>query len=436
MGFLFKAGAFPLHFWLPEAHAHAPSHVSAILSAVMIKAGIYGILRMGSLMPTPGWMGATLLIVGCASALYGVVCALAQKDYKRILAYSSIENIGIILMGVGMAFVGRHNKMPLLTALGLGGAILHIWNHAVFKGLLFFGAGTVLHTTHTRNIEALGGLAKLMPKTAMVLLPGVLAVSALPPFNGFVSEWMLYRAFFASLMQSGTWTAFLAIFALSMTGGLAVIAFARFFAFIFLGNPRQPFTHPIHDAPPRLFYPMALLASLCLGMSLGACALMPALDRIIHIFAPGSAGHLNGAVRSDLHLMSLLSLLLILISSLAYLWIQKIKAAADQPPTWDCGYTKGNPRMQYSAFSFSREWAEILPGMKQRFRRIRPLFPTKSTQDVQFMDWVGERWLPQGTEEAIRHFMAQRRFQKGHLSVYILYIIVALIGSLIWMMQA
>ena len=219
LGFGFKAGLVPLHFWLPAAHAGSPSHVSAILSAVMLKAGVYGVLRVSGLLPPVPHLGGAVLAFGALTALTGVGFALAQRDYKRLLAYSSVENIGIIFMGVGLGWTGRAMHHPWIAALGFGAAILHVWNHAAFKSLLFFGAGSILHATGTRDMERLGGLASRMPRTAMALFPAVLAVSALPPFNGFVSEWLLYRGFFASFLGGGSWTEGLALTALAATGG-------------------------------------------------------------------------------------------------------------------------------------------------------------------------------------------------------------------------
>jgi hydrogenase-4 component B len=192
IGFGFKAGLMPLHVWLPGAHANAPSHVSAVMSGVMLKMGIYGIIRMTALMPTMGtWWGYVLLVVGAITGIAGIAFAIGQQDIKRLLAYSSIENIGIISIGLGLALLGRFQGRMDLIFLGLGGALLHVWNHGLFKSLLFLNTGAIIHAVHTRDIDQMGGLAKLMPKTMILFLFGAIAICALPPLNGFVSEWLI-----------------------------------------------------------------------------------------------------------------------------------------------------------------------------------------------------------------------------------------------------
>src|SRR5262249_9358993 len=200
VGFGLKAGIMPLHIWLPGAHAAAPSHVSAIMSGVLIKMGIYGLVRVTSLLPTPPleW-GTTVLVLGAVSGVLGVAFAIGQHDLKRLLAYHSIENIGIIAMGLGLAMIGRTLSRPDWVLLGLAGVLLHVWNPALFKALLFLSAGSVIHATHSREIDRLGGLAKTMPWTALSFLVGAMAICGLPPLNGFVSEFLIYLGMFGTL---------------------------------------------------------------------------------------------------------------------------------------------------------------------------------------------------------------------------------------------
>ena len=204
IGFGFKAGFIPLHVWLPGAHANAPSHVSAVMSGVMLKMGIYGIFRMTSLLPSTGWWwGGALLAIGAVTGIAGIAFAIGQNDLKRLLAYSSIENIGIITIGLGLAMFGRsHNRVDLVM-LGVGGAMLHMWNHALFKSLLFFNAGAIIHAAHTRDMDQLGGLAKRMPRVMLLFAVGAVSICALPPLNGFVSEWLLYVGLFRTLAGGG-----------------------------------------------------------------------------------------------------------------------------------------------------------------------------------------------------------------------------------------
>ncbi len=447
LGFGFKAGLLPLHFWLPSAHASAPSHVSAILSAVMLKAGIYGMLRISSLLPSiPRGFGSALLALGALSAVYGVGSALAQRDYKRLLAYSSIENLGIIAMGVGLGLAGRASHDPWLVALGFGGAIFHVWNHAIFKSLLFFGAGNILHATGTRDLEALGGLAARMPRTALLMFPAVLAVSALPPFNAFLSEWFLYRGIFASLSRGYPWSAALALVALAFTGGLAAVAFAKFYGILFLGTPRSAAVEHAHDPSPTMLMPMAILAGLSLGMGLAGLLLLPSLDRIVAAIAPGNGalvapGHgalLTSGLRMDLRLLAGAEALLLVCGFLAYQWWRRSHLALEQaplrPPTWDCAYAVALPRAEYTGSSFAAAWAPLQPGLKARIRRITALFPKPVAFRSEFRDPVGELIVEPRVARLAQRLLRFRGLQPGYLSIYILYVLLALLGVFLWML--
>jgi hydrogenase-4 component B len=438
LGFGFKAGLLPFHFWLPSAHASAPSHVSAILSAVMLKTGIYGILRISSLLPAiPHGFGSALLALGALSAVYGVGNALAQRDYKRLLAYSSIENLGIIAMGVGLGLAGRASHDPWLVALGFGGAIFHVWNHAIFKSLLFFGAGTILHATGTRDMEALGGLAARMPRTALLMFPAVLAVSALPPFNAFLSEWFLYRGIFASLSRGYPWSAALALVALAFTGGLAAVAFAKFYGILFLGTPRSAAVEHAHDPSPTMLVPMAILACLSLGMGLAGLLLLPCLDRIVGVIAPGNAALLASGLRVDLRILAGAEALLLVCGLLAFLWWRRSQLTPEpslvRPPTWDCAYAVTVPRAEYTGSSFSAAWSPLQPGLKARIRRIAKLFPKPVAFRSEFRDPVGELIVEPRVARLALRLLRFRGLQPGYLSIYILYVLLALLGVFLWM---
>ena len=437
-GFSFKAGLLPLHFWLPSAHASAPSHVSAILSAVMLKTGIYGILRVSALLPSIPWgFGSALLALGALSAVYGVGNALAQRDYKRLLAYSSIENLGIIAMGVGLGLSGRANHDPWLVALGFGGAIFHVWNHAIFKSLLFLGAGSILHATGTRDMEALGGLASRMPRTALLMFPAVLAVSALPPFNAFLSEWLLYRGIFSSLTRGFPGAAAIALVALAFTGGLAAAAFAKFYGILFLGSPRSPVAEHAHDPPRAMLLPMAALACLSLGTGLAGVLLLPCLDRVVAVVAPGSAAMLALGLRADMRLLVGAEALLLVCGLLAFLWWRRSGSSpmseGPRPPTWDCGYAVAVPRAEYSGSSFSDAWAPLQLGLKARIRPITAIFPNPAVFRSEFRDVVGEMILGPRMERLAVRLLRFRGLQPGYLSIYILYVLLALLGAFLWM---
>lgn len=439
VGFGFKAGLLPLHYWLPAAHAGAPSHVSALLSAVMLKAGIYGILRVSSLLPViPRGVGGLLLALGAFTALYGVGNALAQRDYKRLLAYSSMENLGIIAMGVGLGWTGRAAHDPWLAALGFGGAVFHVWNHGIFKSLLFFGAGSVLHATGTRDIEGLGGLAARMPKTALVIFPAVLAVAALPPFNAFLSEWFIYRGLFASLMRGYPWSAGLALPALALTGGLAGVAFAKFFGVVFLGAPRSEAADHAHDPHPVMLVPMGILSVLCLAMGLGSVLLLPLLDKIVAVLAPGTGPLLVPGLGWDLRMLSLTAAFLMVFALAAWVWLRRpgsgpaLGVAA--PPTWDCGYAAPTGRMQYTGSSFADGWAMLVPGLRIRIRRLKGFFPRALAFHSEFQDVVGEGFVEPRTGRIAERLLRLRRLQPGYLSVYILYVLITLLGVFLWML--
>ncbi len=273
LGFGVKAGIVPLHTWLPAAHPVAPSNVSAFLSGVIIKTGIYGMARVFFyfLGTPPMWWGVTVLTIGTISAVLGVLYALMQHDLKRLLAYHSIENIGIILMGFGASLMFLHTGHPLLATLALIAGLYHTINHAVFKGLLFLGAGAVLHATHTRDMEHMGGLAKRMPQTAFFFLVGAVAISALPPLNGFVSEWLTYQ----SLLQGfGTTDSLVRLMfpiggaLLALTSALAAACFVKAFGITFLAQPRSEAAAQAHEAPLTMLLGQGVLVAACVFLGL------------------------------------------------------------------------------------------------------------------------------------------------------------------------
>src|SRR6266567_3355894 len=284
LGFGIKAGIVPLHIWLPVAHPVAPSNVSALMSGVIIKTGIYGLTRVlfDFLGTPPLWWGVTVLTVGTISAVLGVLYALMEHDLKRLLAYHSIENVGIILMGLGASLMFLHSGHPVLATLALIAGLYHTINHAVFKALLFLGAGAVLHATHTRNMEEMGGLIKRMPNTAFFFLIGAVAISALPPLNGFVSEWLTYQSL---LLGFGTTTSLVRLMfplsgaMLALTGALAAACFVKAFGITFLAQPRSEHASNAHEVAPTMLLGMGLLTAVCVFLGL-----FPTL--FLHLFEP------------------------------------------------------------------------------------------------------------------------------------------------------
>ncbi|MDI1248347.1 MAG: proton-conducting transporter membrane subunit, partial [Lacunisphaera sp.] len=292
VGFGLKAGVFPLHVWLPSAHANAPSHVSAMLSGVTLKIGIYGLVRFSGWLPLPAGAGWVVAALGVASAVLGVAFALGQHDLKRLLAYHSVENIGIILIGLGFAFVALEQGDTTWGRLAFAGGLLHVWNHGLFKALLFFGAGSVLHRTGTREMSRLGGLWRTMPWTAGLFALGAAAISGLPPLNGFVSEWLVFLGLFDATIAHGptAWAAIPAAILLGVTGALALACFVKVCGVVFLGAPRSPAAARAHESGPAMRGSMLLLAGGCVAIGLAPVFFWPAVARALGAWRPGWAG--------------------------------------------------------------------------------------------------------------------------------------------------
>jgi hydrogenase-4 component B len=379
-GFATKAGVIPLHVWLPRAHPAAPSHVSALMSGVMLKLAIYGMLRFGFDLlapvsgPLPASWGWTVLIAGTISAVLGVLYALQQHDLKRLLAFHSVENVGIILIGVGLAMVVWHRQGDGggLATVALTAALLHTVNHAVFKGLLFLGAGSVLCRTHVRNMEELGGLARRMPWTAGLFLLGAVAISALPPLNGFVSEWLTFQGLLGGAGRfrgpAGLGIV-LAAAMLALTGGLAAACFVKAFGVTFLGRPRTTHAEHATEAPPSMIAAMLWLATLCVTLGVAPGYAIRLLDaptaELLHgpaasavMTAQGPlvlAGGLtpSGTAATTIS-MATMAALLAALSALAWVLRHGLRRASHRvAPTWTCGMTP-TARFDYTATAFAK----------------------------------------------------------------------------------
>ena len=441
-GFGIKAGVVPLHIWLPSAHANAPSHVSAIMSGVLIKMGIYGLIRTVSLFNAiPFWWGTVILAAGIISGLVGVVFAIGQHDIKRLLAYHSIENIGIILMGIGIALMGASGRIPALVMLGMAGALLHTLNHATFKSLLFLGAGSVIHACGTREIDRMGGLLRRMPFTALFFLTGAVAICGLPPLNGFVSEWFIYLGLFRGIIDADTFNdpyCALAAPALALIGGLALACFVKVFGIAFLGEPRHERTADSHEADVFMLAPMGLLAGICAIIGLLPQTVAPLLERIIFSLYPDLAAQgMSLAEHARLGMVSLASLLfLVLLGGLTLLYRFRLKQAPRrESETWGCGYLAPTPRMQYTSSSFAATLVGLFSGL------LRPHTKTPQVlghfpKPVAFRSHVPEAllegvYLPLFSILNLRLSLV-RRLQHGKLHLYILYIVVTLIALLTW----
>lgn len=434
LGFGLKAGMMPLHFWLPTAHANAPSHVSAILSGVVLKIGIYGLVRMLSLLPNPpaAW-GALILLLAASSALLGVVFAIGQHDLKRLLAYHSVENIGIILMGLGLAMLGRSLHRPEWVVLGLAGCLLHVWNHSFFKSLLFLCAGSVLHSAHTRQIDRLGGLAKTMPWTALLFLVGAVAICGLPPLNGFVSELLVYLGLLRSAAEQGGGSSavLLVVPVLAMVGALAVACFVKVYGAVFLGNSRTPGAAQAHEAPLSMRGPAMVLAIACVLVGLAPLLVAPLLDAGIAAWMPEL-----GAATIPLRAVAPLGTVSVMAATLVVLMIVISAFGAGRRSTlglvgtWDCGYARPTSRMQYTASSF----AEMVVGMfgwalrpRTRLPQVEGIFPLATDLHSHVNEPVLDRVLLPTGQTAERCFRWFHRYQQGLTQHYVLYILITVI---------
>lgn len=442
LGFGLKAGLMPFHVWLPSSHAIAPSHVSAMMSGVIIKMGIYGIVRVTSLFPHPPmeW-GGILLALGAFSGVLGIVFAIGQHDLKRLLAYSSIENIGIIVMGIGLALLGRSLGRTEWVILGLSGALLHVWNHALFKVLLFLTAGSVIHGAKTRKIDRLGGLAKRMPHTATCFAIGALAVCALPPLNGFTSEFLIYLGLFQTLKadtgQSYA-SAALAAPVLALIGALAVACFVKVFGIAFLGTARSEDSRAAHESGLSMIGPMYVLALCCLSVGLAPTLVVPVLSKAVSAWAPDLS--VDGASLSGLAALDWISVMaLVLVAGLAaislLLSLGLRRNVVEFGPTWGCGFVAPTSRIQYTSSSFSQMLVGIFQwALRPRTQRpkVLELFPQQSNFQSEVLDPVLDEVVLPTFRFTADKFSWFRIFQQGNVQVYLLYIFGTLLALLLW----
>jgi len=432
LGFGLKAGIVPLHFWLPGAHANAPTHVSAMLSGVVLKMGVYGLVRVMFLLPEPppSW-GFLLLVLGVVSAVLGVVFALAQHDLKRLLAYHSVENIGIIVMGLGLALVGRSSHDPVLEVLGLGGCLLHVWNHGLFKTLLFFGAGAVVHGTRTRQIDQLGGLGKSMPFTALMFILGAVAIVGLPPLNGFISEFFLYLGFFGAVTHGGyQGTAAIAAPLLAVVGALALACFVKVSGVVFLGSPRTAAAENAREAPLSMKIPMLATAACCLFIGLAPPLIGPPLDAALAPPLEGGAPHPLVSSVVPLGSLSLLALVLLAgVLVLSALLLRRRRGVL----TWDGGYAKPTRRMQYSASSLAQSIVGLFAWVlrpEEHTRAVQRPFPPSASWRSHVSELVLDRVLVPWARRWGKFAAWFRRLQQGLTQNYVAYILAALLALL------
>lgn len=458
LGFGMKAGIFPVHVWLPEAHPAAPSHISALMSGVMLKVAIYGLIRFCfDLLGDVQWQwGVVLLILGTVSALGGILFAMMQPNLKRLLAYSSVENIGIIVMVLGLAMIFLDNGHPQLAALGFLAALLHAFNHALFKNLLFLGAGILHHQTHELNIDMMGGLIKKMPQTSLLFLIGCMSISSLPLFNGFVSEWLAFQAALqVDVLDNGVLRSLIpvAAAALALTAALAAACFVKVFGLIFLGQSRSHHSEKAHEVTDKsMLMGPALLAALCFLFGI-----FPGL--VINLINSVSAQLLGQTMPND--------------SALGWLWLAPVSAeqASYSPPlvlvgallagcatfwylrrnqetktmrraaTWDCGFGGVTSRMQYSSGAFTMPLRRIFAHIWLIDERIDKTMQGAMDQDVAVVHYhlhiKDHTWprLYQPIERGV-NALAKRvgRIQTGNIRTYLGYSFVTLL-LMLWVVS-
>jgi hydrogenase-4 component B len=431
-GFGIKAGFLPLHTWLPQAHPAAPSHVSGMMSGIMIKLGIYGIFRvLGFVQYDMLTIGVFILGISLISSLYGVMQAIVQHDLKRLLAYHSIENIGIIGIGMGLGTIGLATDNAMLAILGFTGSLLHVLNHSLFKSLLFYAAGAVYQATHTRNIEEMGGLAKKMPKTAGLFLLGSLSICGLPPFNGFISEYLIYLGMIKSLHTSGLYesvTLMMSLIGLTLTGGLAIFCFTKAFGIVFLGEARSEKCKTANDPIPVMILPQIAIAILIILIGLlPAFFVRPVADVTCGLFNIRDTA-LGVGFYSNLGSISLAGGIFILIATLLYgirhLRLQKVKS--ENGPTWGCGYTLASSKMQYTATSFADNYSSLsgpLLGMQKKYKPITEteIFPGPRSFETHSSDHIKTSVID-GPVNKLMNLLRKLAFlQTGQIQHYILY---------------
>lgn len=435
IGFGLKAGFLGMHTWLPDAHPSAPSHVSALMSGIIIKMGIYGILRISSFLPENSLViGIVVLLFSSVTGLYGVMQAIVQHDIKRLLAFHSIENIGIIGMGIGTGIIGKSAGNEALAFMGFGGAILHTINHALFKSLLFYGAGAVVKATHTRNIEDMGGLIKSMPRTGILFLIGSLAICGLPPFNGFISEFLVYSGLFRSLHSHSLpviITSLLAILSLALIGGFAVFCFTKVFGIVFLGSPRSE--HAAIEPQNSVLMNIGQILPAFIIIIIG---LLPSLFVKYVYTAVKQVYSIDVFDATSLNIMQFISagafFFIILAAALIGLRYILLKSRAFKTgPTWGCGYDALTPKHQYTATSYTQEYQKLYgPMLGIRYRRYKipgnEIFPAARHVATHISEKISMlfSWLFVKTACLFRKTAV---LQTGHLQHYALYLLVYLV---------
>lgn len=443
VGFGIKAGFIPFHSWLPHAHPAAPAHVSGVMSGVIVKLGIYGILRMITFLKSDFLLiGEIILTLSILTGLYGILNAAVHRDFKRMLAYCTIENIGIIGIGIGVGLTGIGKDAPLMYYLGFGGALLHVLNHSLFKSMLFFSAGSVYQQTHTQNMENLGGLIKTMPRTAAIFLVGSLAIGGLPPLNGFVSEFLIYNG----LIQGVYWgnisqiiLFILSIAGLSIIGGLSILTFTKAFGSIFLGQPRTKLSHQTHEVSGLMLVPQYLIIAVILIIAFFPQLFIKPIGNILAQIHLVQADHnpllkIFETTASISFISFVFVAIIIIILIIRHLSVKSRDQRVDS--TWGCGYVNPNSRQQYTAKSFSKPLGKIFNLVlieKKQFIELEKgeIFPLKKSYISHYQDFIEFKLISPITQWLVHSANYFSYIQNGKIQSYVLYGILFILAMFI-----
>ncbi len=438
LGFGTKAGIIPLHLWLPRAHPIAPSPVSALMSGVMLKTAVYGFVRFAFdfLGGAPAWFGYLVLMAGAVSGLLGVLYAIAEHDLKRLLAYHSVENIGIIYLGLGTSLIFLASHQPIWASLALIAALLHTFNHALFKSLLFLGTGAISNATHTIDLEELGGLQRRMPITGTTFLIGCCSIVGLPLFNGFISEWLTFRSFLAGSVLTNTKAQFvlpLMVGVLALIGGLAAACFVKVFSVAFLGRSRSAEAERAVEAPVSMRVGMTMLAAACLLIGILPGFLLRPLASLGQVLIPGA-----GVPGDTLIIARVIPWIAAAILGVVVITVLP-KRTQRVVPTWGCGLSKLTSRMQYTSTAFSKPIRFVFSAVYRPDRKIErlpaspPYFPVSiSYRSVRTTSYEKTLYRP-FVDLIVSAAHQLRRLQTGNIQVYLLYIFLTLVSLLIFL---
>lgn len=437
-GFGIKAGFIGMHSWLPQAHPAAPSHISGVMSGVIVKLGIYGIFRIiASLRSDYLILGEIVITLSLLTGIYGIMNAAVHRDFKKLLAYCTIENIGIIGVGIGIGLIGLDNGNGLLSFLGFGGALVHVLNHSLFKSLLFFSAGSVYRQTHTRDMDKLGGLISKMPKTAILFLTGSIAIGGIPPLNGFISEFLIYCGILTGINSSGISQITLMILSfagMSLIGGISILTFTKTFGTIFLGTLRHKLKHEPEEVSILMLIPQYLIVVLMIAIAFFPGYLINIMVNILNIdtFHSLTLDLTRLQIYTDvMKSISIASVIFLAVTAVVFLIRRMFTVRSEErfSGTWGCGYVAPDTRMQYTGKSFSKSFGKVLNFLlieKKGYKEIErsETFPLTRKYRSYYLDFFEERIIDPVIKLITRFINLFQFIQNGRIQAYVIYGIV------------